>query len=225
MCVGTVSAAEKAERCSVESRMTIRSLGSDIGTVNAKMTGTSLDNDLRADVDVRVGFWFIAFTLKSSETAAIRGGKLAKYRKTIDTGGHRREITGERNGDIFAIVTHDRGKTERQEFPAKSFEATNMEYPEVALVAGEVRKMRIIDLENGEIVDREYRHVAEERTEINGVAVRVVVSDAVDKNSEYRRWTMVVKGVPVVMRQEGKEKTGFFNPAYSVRQTRVTADL
>jgi hypothetical protein len=85
--------------------------------------------------------------------------------------------------------------------------------------------MRIIDLENGEIVDREYRHVAEEQTEINGVAIRVVVSDAIDKNAEYRRWTMVVKGVPVVMRQEGKEKTGFFNPSYSVRQTRVTADL
>jgi hypothetical protein len=147
------------------------------------------------------------------------------YRKTIDSGGHRREITGERNGDIFAIVVHDRGKTERREFPTKSYEATNMEYPEVALVAGEVRKMRIIDLENGEIVDREYRHVAEEHTEINGAAVRVVVSDAVDKNAEYRRWTMVVKGVPVVMRQEGKENTGFFNPAYSVRQTGVAADL
>lgn len=53
------------------------------------------------------------------------------------------------------------------------------------------------------------------------VNTRVVVSDAIDNNVEYRRWTAVVNGVPVVLRQEGKEKTGPFNPAYAVRQTRV----
>ena len=90
-----------------------------------------------------------------------------------------------------------------------------MEYPEVTLTPGEVRKMRVIDLENAEAVDREYRHVAEEQVVISGRLTRVVVSDATDNNAEYRRWTAVVNGVPVVIRQEGKEKTGLFNPAYS----------
>ena len=81
--------------------------------------------------------------------------------------------------------------------------------------------MRVIDLENAEAVDREYRYVAEEQIVIGGRNTRVVVSDATDKYAEYRRWTAVVNGVPVVIRQEGKEKTGLFNPAYSVRQTRV----
>lgn len=219
-----VTAADTAERYTVDSGMAIRSLGSDIGKVKARMSGTAQDNDLRADVDVHVGWWFLSFSLKSSENASIRGGKLVGYRKTIDTGGHRREIAGERNGDIFTIVISDRGKIERKEFTAKSYEATNMEYPEVMLKPGVLRKMRLIDLENAEIVDREYRHVAEEQIEINGQIIRVVVSDSVDKNAEYRRWTMVFKGLPVVIRQEGREKSGFFNPAYSVRQTSVAAD-
>ena len=217
----TCSAAESGESCAVASSMVIRSLGADIGTVSARIAGTTTDSELRADVDVHVGWWFLAFALKSSETASIRGGKLVAYRKTIDSGGHRKEITGELGGDIFTILVRDRGKTERREFAAKSYHATNMEYPEVTLAPGETRQMRVVDLENAEAVDREYRHVAEEQMVISGRETRVVVSDAVDKNAEYRRWTAIVNGVPVVIRQEGKEKTGLFNPAYSVRQTRV----
>lgn len=217
----TCSAAEKGESCAVETGIVIRSLGSDIGTVSARIAGTATDSDLRADVDVHVGWWFFSFALKSSESATIRGGKLVAYRKTIDSGGHRKEITGELKGDILIILVRDQGKTERREFPAKSYQVTNMEYPEVTLTPGETRKMRVIDLENAEAVDREYRHVAEEQMVISGRSTRVVVSDAIDKNAEYRRWTAVVNGVPVVVRQEGKEKTGLFNPAYSVRQTRV----
>ena len=161
------------------------------------------------------------FTLKSSENATIRGNKLVAYSKTIDTGGHRKEIMGELKGAIFTILVRDKGKTERKEFPEKSYQVTNMEYPEVTLAPGEVRKMQVVDLENAEIVDREYRHVTEEQMMISGRDTRVVVSDTSDKNSEYRRWTAVIKGVPVVIRQEGKEKTGVFNPAYSVRNIRV----
>ena len=218
---GAISAADTGGSCAVESSMAIRSLGSDIGTVSARTAGTATDSDLQADVEVHVGWWFLAFTLKSSETASIRGSKLAAYHKTIDTGGHRKEITGELSGDIFTILVSDRGKTEHKAFPAPSYQSTNLEYPEVTLTAGEVRKMRVIDLENAEAVDREYRYVAEEQIVIGGRNTRVVVSDATDKYAEYRRWTAVVNGVPVVIRQEGKEKTGLFNPAYSVRQTKV----
>ena len=221
---GVIAGAEKGELCAVASSLVIRSLGSDIGRVSARIAGTATDNDLRADVDVHAGWWFFGFSLKSSETASILGGKLVNYRKSIDTGGHHREIQGDLGGDIFTIVVRDRGKTERREFPTMSYEATNMEYPEVTLVPGEVRRMRMLDLENAEVVDREYRHVAEEQIVINGRAVRVVVCDSVDKNAEYRRWTAVVNGVPVVIRQEGKEKTGLFNPAYSVRQTKVAIE-
>ena len=84
--------------------------------------------------------------------------------------------------------------------------------------------MRVLDLENTEIVDREYRLVTDEQTEINGRGSRVMVTDFADKNSEGRRWTALVGGLPLVMRQEGKEKTGLFNPSYAVRQTRVSVD-
>ena len=218
---GIISAAENGESCEVASSMVIRSLATDIGTVSAKIAGTATDSDLQADVDVHVGWWFFSFVLKSSESASIRGGKLVTYRKTIDTGGHRKEIRGELNGNILTILVRDRGKTERKEFPTTNYHTTNMEYPEVTLTPGEVRKMRVIDLENAEAVDREYRHVAEEQVVISGRLTRVVVSDATDNNAEYRRWTAVVNGVPVVIRQEGKEKTGLFNPAYSVRQTKA----
>ena len=219
---GTVSAAENGESCAVESSFVIRSLGTDIGMVSSRTAGTASDSDLLADVDVHVGWWFFSFALKSSETASIRGGKLVAYRKTIDTGGHRKEIIGELNGNVLTILVRDRGKTERKEFPVMSYHTTNMEYPEVTLIPGEVRKMRVIDLENAEAVDREYRYVSEENLLISGRSTRVVVSDASDKYAEYRRWTAVVNGLPIVIRQEGKEKTGLFNPAYSVRQTKVS---
>ena len=218
------SAAQNEEGRAVAVSYVIRSLGSDIGTVSAKTVGTTRDNDFRADVNVNVRFLFFGFSLASSETASIRGGKLVSYHKTIDTKGHRREITGELNGDIFNVVVSDGGKAEHKKFPATGYVTTNMEYPEMALAPGEVRKMRVVDLENAEIVDREYRQVAEEQTEINGRGSRVMVADFADKNAEGRRWTAIVSGLPVVIRQEGKEKTGLFNPSYSVRQTRVTVD-
>jgi hypothetical protein len=221
---GIASAIEKGERHTVAVSYLIRSLGSDIGTVSAKTVGTAHDNDFRDDVDVNVRLWFFGFSLTSSETARIRDGKLVSYHKTVDTKGHRREITGELDGDTFTMVVRDGGKTEHKEFPATGYVATNLEYPEVTLAPGEVRRMRVVDLENTEIVDREYRHVAEEKAEINGRVCRVMVTDFADKNAEGRRWTAIVSGLPVVVRQEGKEKTGLFNPAYSVRQTKVTVD-
>ena len=101
---------------------------------------------------------------------------------------------------------------------------TNLEYPEVALAPGEVKRLRVLDLENTEIVNREYRQVTEEQTDINGRSSQVIVSDFADDNSEAKRRTSVVSGLPIVIRQEGKEKTGLFNPSYSVRQTSVTVD-
>lgn len=220
-CQGTF-AAEKDDGCAVLSDYIIRSLGSDIGTVNAKMSGTDTDYDLRADVYVKVGLLFFSFSLKSTETTSIRGGKVVRYRKTIDTGGGHREITGELEGDVFTMVVRDGDKTERKAFPTKIYEVTNMEYPELTLTPGQDRKMRVLDLENSEVVDRSYRYVAEEKAEINGRVIHIVVADFADKNSECRRWTALVNGLPIVKRQAGKEKTGLFNPSYSVQQTKVT---
>ncbi|MRR06396.1 MAG: DUF3108 domain-containing protein [Deltaproteobacteria bacterium] len=214
-------AIEKGNSGTVSSSYGIRSLGSTIGTVSAKMSGTATDNDLRADVDVNVSFLFFSFSLKSTETTSIRGGKMIRYRKTIDTGGDHREITGELDGDMVTILIRDGEKVERKVFSAKIYEATNMEYPEVTLAPGETRKMKVLDLENAEVVDRVYRYVAEEQAKIDGRIIRIIVADFSDKNSECRRWTAIIDGLPVVRRQDGKEKTGLFNPSYSVRQTKV----
>jgi hypothetical protein len=37
------------------------SFGTNIGTVKARMSGTACDNDLRADADVNVNLWFLAY--------------------------------------------------------------------------------------------------------------------------------------------------------------------
>jgi len=185
------------------------------------MSGSATDNDLRADVDVNVGFLFFSFSLKSTETTSIRGGKVIRYRKTIDTGGDLRQITGEFDGGMFTIVVRDGEKAERKVFSSMNYDVTNMEYPEVTLAPGEVRRMLVLDLENSEVVDRVYRYVAEEQTEIDGRVIRIIVADFADKNSECRRWTAIIEELPVVWRQDGKEKTGLFNPSYSVRQTKV----
>ncbi len=160
-------AAKNGESHTVAVSYVIRSLGSDIGTVIAKTVGTARDNDFPDDVKVNVRFLFFSFSLKSSETASIRGGKLVNYHKTIDTKGHRRELTGELNGDTFNMVS-SMGESLHKEFPVTDYVTTNMEYPEVTLAPGEVRRMRVFDLENTEIVDREYRQIAEDQAEING---------------------------------------------------------
>ncbi len=221
---GSAFAAPNEQSRTVAVRYVVRSLGSDIGTVNAKTVGTARDNDFHAEVNVNVHFWFMGFSLTSSESASTRGGKLVSYHKTIDTKGQRREIIGTLNGDIFKMVVREGGKEERKDFPVTGYVTTNMEYPEMALNTGESRRMRIADLENTGIVDREYRHVAEEHTEIDGRGIRVMVADFADKYSEGRRWTAVIDGLPIVLRQEGKEKTGLFNPSYKVLQTKVTVD-
>jgi hypothetical protein len=217
-------AAQSGESRTVAVNYVVRSLGSDIGTVSAKTTGTARDYDFRDDVTVNVRFLFFKFSQVSSETASIRGGKLVRYHKTTDTKGQRREITGELNGTVFKMVIREGDKTEHKSFPAADYVTTNLEYPEVTLAPGEVRRMQVMDLENTEIVDREYRQVADEQTEINGSSSRVIVSDFADKNAEGRRRTAIVSGLPVVIRQEGKEKTGLFNPSYLVRQANVTVD-
>lgn len=221
---GSAYAASNEQIHTVAVSYVVRSLGSDIGTVSAKTVGTARDNDFHADVNVNVHFWFLGFSLTSSESASIRGGKLVSYHKTIDTKGQRREIIGKLNGDIFKMVVRDGDKEEHKDIPATGYVTTNMESPEMALNSGEVRKLCIADLENTGIVDREYRHVAEEHTEIGGRGIRVLVADFSDKYAEGRRWTAIICGLPIVLRQEGKEKTGLFNPSYKVLQTRVTID-
>lgn len=209
----------------VTSRYVIRSLGSAIGTVNAVATGSARDNDLRADVAVRVGFWFLSFSLTSTETSTVRNGVLLRYSKTIQQGSDRRQITGEREGSTFTIVVRDGDDVERREFATGEYQTSNMEYPEVELAPGESRTMRVLDLENAEIVQRNYRYVSEERMELDGRPTRVIVADFADKNAECRRWTAIINGLPVVVRQDGKEKTGLFNPAYSVRQAQAEVTL
>lgn len=216
-----VSAAGNGEPCSVSSRYVIRSMGMDIGTVNARMSGTPVDNDLRADVDVNVGVLFFDFSLKSTESTCIRAGKMVRYNKIIVTGGNHREIAGELVGGMLTVVVRDGEKEECKRFSATNFDATTMEYPEVTLAPGEVRRMRVLDLENSEVVEREYRYVAEEHAEIDGRPSRIIVADFVDKNAECRRWTAIINGLPIVIRQEGKEKTGLFNPAYSVQRMKA----
>lgn len=224
LCWGVSSAAIREDGRGISSRYVIRSLGTAIGSVSANMTGTAGDNDFRADADVNVNLWFFEFSLKSSETTRMRSGKVVRYHKTIDTGGHRREITGEvAGGGVLSVVVRDGEVVERKSFPVHDYAATNMEYPEVTLAPGEKRRMRVMDLENAEVVDREYRYVKEEKMEVGGRAVRVVVADFSDKNAECRRWTAIINGLPIVIRQDGKEKTGLFNPSYSVRQTPFAA--
>lgn len=82
---------------------------------------------------------------------------------------------------------------------------TKLTNPELTLAPGEVRMMRVLDLENFEVVERVYRHVAEERAEIDGRVSGVIVADFADENAECRRWTAIINGLPVVIRQEGKE--------------------
>lgn len=218
------SIAMDGESCAIAMGYAIRSLGSKIGTVSAKTSGTPGDNDFRADVSVNVTFLFLDFSLKSSETASIRGGKLVRYHKTIDSKGHRREVDGKSNGGVFSMVMRDGNKSEQKAFPVTGYVTTNMEYPEVTLAAGEIRRIRVLDLENSEIVDREYRHISEEQVEINGQIIRVIVTDFADENAEGRRWTAIISGLPIVVRQEGKEKTGLFNPSYTVRRTKIAVD-
>lgn len=220
----SVLAANNDESRAIAVNYVIHSLGSDIGTVSAKTVGTARDFDFVDDVKVNVHILFFNFSLTSSETASIRGNRVVSYHKATDTKGHRREITGKLTGDIFSMVVRDGKKTEHKEFPATSYVTTNLEYPEVLLATGEVRNMRVLDLENTEIVDREYRQVSDEQRDINGTGRRVMATDFGDKNSEGRRWTAIINGVPVVIRQEGKEKTGLFNPSYSVRQTRINVN-
>jgi hypothetical protein len=219
---GIASAASHDEIRTVEVSYIIQSLGSDIGRVSARTIGSARNYDFQADTNVKVHFWFLNFSLWSREKARIRGGKLVSYHKTVDANGHHREISGELNGDILRVVAREGGKEEHKDFPVTGYITTNMEYPEMTLAPGEVRKMPVADLENTAIVDRKYRQVSEEHAKINGRDSRVIVSDFSDENAEGRRWTTSIGGLPIVLRQEGREKTGLFNPSYKVIQTKVT---
>ena len=219
---GIVSAASDDEIRTVEVSYIIHSLGSDIGTVNARTVGSARNCDFKADTSVNVHFWFFKFSLTSNEKARIRDGKLVSYHKIVDANGHHREISGELIGDILRMVAREGGKEEHKDIPVTGYITTNSEYPEMTLASGEVRVIPVVDLENTAIVDRKYRQVTEEHAKINGRDSRVIVSDFSDKNAEGRRWTTFIGGLPIVLRQEGKEKTGLFNPSYKVLQTKVT---
>jgi hypothetical protein len=218
---GIVFAASNDEIRTVEVSYIIQSLGSDIGTVSARTIGSALNCDFQADTNVNAHFWFLNFSLTSKEKARIREGKLVSYHKIVDANGHHREISGELIGDIFRMIAREGGKEEYKDIPVKDYITTNMEYPEMTLASGEVRKMPVVDLENTAIVDRKYRQVTEEHATISGRVRRVMVSDFSDENAEGRRWTTFIDGLPIVLRQEGKEKRGLFNPSYKVLQTKI----
>lgn len=219
---GTVSAATDDGIRAVEVSYVVKSLGSDIGTVSARTVGTASNCDSQADTKVNVHYWFMNFSLTSSEKACIRGGKVVSYHKTTDANGRRREVSGELVGDVFRMVAREGGKEVHKDIPVTGYTTTNMEYPELTLAPGEVRIMPVLDLENTVIVKRKYRQIAEEHATVSGQDRRVMVSDFFDDKAEGRRWTTTVEGLPIILRQEGKDKTGLFNPSYKVLQTKVT---
>ena len=173
------------------------------------MSGTATDNDLRADVDVNVGFLFFSFSLKSTETTSIRGGKVMRYRKTIDTGGDHREITGELDGGMFTILIRDGEKVERKVFSTMIYEVTNMEYPEVTLAPGEVRRMRVLDLENSEVVDRVYRYVAEEQARSTGVLSALLLLISPIKIPNAGDGPLLSMGYRLLSGRKARKKQGF----------------
>jgi hypothetical protein len=165
-------------------------------------------------IDAR--FVFFSYSLEKKEEAMVGSEGTLSYRRTSQENGKNTLVAGRVEDGSFRFTITENGERRVLVVPRRKYDFTNLDCPEITLGPEEREKtLRILDLENLEIVTRKYRWVREEDVRVGGRRIHCKVIDFEDQNKRGRRWVEEDELGVLVTRQDGTGKGG----SYSSRLT------
>jgi hypothetical protein len=194
-----------------ESSYEVFSHGLRIGEVKtvcgpvARERGKAFRFESSMHIDAR--FVFFSYTLDKKEEAMVGSEGTLSYRRTSLENGKNTLVAGRMEDGVFRFRITENGEERTLVVPRRKYDYTSLDCPETALGSNEREKtLRILDLENLEIVTRKYRWVREEDVRVGERRIHCKVIDFEDSNKRGRRWLEEDELGILVTRQDGSGK-------------------
>lgn len=197
------------------SRFSIHSHGIRIGDASSTCSRGD-DNTIIFSNSTRINASFIvrSYSLDSREYANVGKNGTVSYSRTSLENGKSTVVKGLLENGQFKLNITENDSKRTISIPRIEYDFTTMECPETLLTqVGEKKSIRLLDLENLEVVKRNYTWVRNEEVRVGGKSYNCRVIDFEDKNKKCRRWIKPDDIGVIIARQDGSGKAG----TYSVR--------
>ncbi len=205
----------------------VSSLGMTIGDATTSQQLSEEGGHTRVSFEtktrVKAALLWFGYQLMTSERGTLRDGELTSYSRKGEENGARIDSEGALQGGVFRFAVKENGTARIVSIPRSSYDYTTMECPEAFIDfpgRGQVT-LRILDVENHAVVNREYRFVANTDCMVGTRKFPCRVVDLVDRNKRMRRWVNKDGNAIVVYRQESNDA----KQNYSVQATAVTKEM
>ena len=184
----------------------------DASSTSSRGDGNTIifSNSTRIDAN----FVVRSYSLDSKENAIVGKNGTVSYSRTSLENGKSVIAKGLLENGQFKLNIMENDVKRAMFIPRTEYDFTTMECPETLLMqVGEKKSIRLLDLENMEVVKRHYTWIRNEEVRIGGKSYNCRVIDFEDKNKKCRRWIRLDDLGVIVARQDGSGKAG----TYSVR--------
>jgi hypothetical protein len=156
---------------------------------------------------INANFLFFSYNLDKKEEAMVGEEGTVSYRRCALENGKAMQVSGRMENGAFRFTIEENGNRRILVVPRERYDVTSLDCPEVSMGPNEKDKtLRVLDLENLEIVTRRYRWVRDENIGVAGRQIHCKVIDYQDPNKKARRWLEEDELGVLVTRQEGKGK-------------------
>lgn len=169
---------------------------------------------------VNANIVFYSYALESKEKALVGDEGAFRYKRTSREKDASVQVEGRLENGKFQFDVSEKGVRRTVYFDRAKYDCTTMECPETSMKKpGDSMSLRLLDLENLEVVTRTYRYVKDEEVTVNGARITCKVIDFEDPHKKCRRWIRGDNLGVVLARQDGNSKSG----SYSLRMTTLSA--
>lgn len=167
----------------------------------------AIDNSL--DIRVSVGSR-IAFSLDYASSSQIGSSGLLRYESRATIDGEAASASASLERDALVVVVSLGGRRASKRFSQEDYDLTSAETVGFRPADfGSERTVRVLDLDEQEIVSRTLRWVADETLRIGPVALRCKVVEFEDRNARGIQW-IGPDSHPVVVQEESEDEDGRF---------------
>lgn len=198
-----------------EARYQISSHGFNVGEMKSISQPLLLDGKrfIRFSSSTAIDAKFLFFSVNSSslnETLVGHNGPIEFHHSNFEKGDNL-EVDAKFFDDQVELSIKQHGKSRSVSFARDHYEFTTMDCAEMTLSKeGELKNIRLLDLENFRLVTRTYVWRKSEDIVVGGKTIRCRVIDFEDPYNHCRRWITQDENGFLIVRQEGKGKAGSY---------------
>lgn len=157
-----------------------------------------------------VDYGMTVFSLESEEVSLVGERGLLHHDSRIEIDGEQVVVRGWLEDRTFTLEVVAGRETGTRPIAAKDFDCTSIEGPDLTFeTVGSTRRLRVLDLDQLEIVKRRFTWVRDENLIIGGQPVACRVIDVADRFGQSRRW-IAKDAYDTLIQEEGADRDGPF---------------